>query len=298
MKKIAFFAMGLCVSLMLWSCKGQPTGGNTEGEDSAQAQVETPLNLPAPQVQKFVRVVADASTEVFRYADEESPWRVTWTWFEDPESDVFDIVDSWSNEDVPDDYECEEYPAWAGDVFAVLGEEGDFYKVTIRNEYSDMEFGYVKKDGTVDVEPEKLTVDALKELTQEYNWIHVRVITEGKYKGLVLLANMDELQGERFEVGVMMDGYMAFPEMSYDFIDYSSEVNELTFSEVPESGGCPTYFVYPKSMAHMSEYDYSEGFNPDKLTDEQIDRILKDMQKRKFEFVKYEYMIPLTVGGV
>ena len=112
MKKIAFLAMGLCVSLMLWNCKGQPTGGNSEGEDSAQAQVENPLNLPAPQVQKFVRVVADESTEVFRYADVESPWRVTWTWFEDPESDVCDIVDSWSNEDVPDGGRRLFLPCW------------------------------------------------------------------------------------------------------------------------------------------------------------------------------------------
>lgn len=295
MKKIAFFVMGMCASLMMWNCKGGTS--NEQGlQDGDSVTTENLLKVGESTIVKFVRVVNDNGTRVFSKADEGSPWRVTW--IEDLESDMADIQERWSNEKVPEDYLCNEDVACAGDVLAVLGEEGDFYKVTIRNEYSDMEFGFVKKDDCVDVEPEKLTVAALKELTQEYNWIHVRVITEGQYKGLVLLANLDELKGERFEVGVMMDGYMAFPEMSGDFIDYSSEVNELTFSEVPETGGCPTYFVYPKSMAHLSEYDYSEGFDPDKLTDEQIGRILKDMQKRKSEYVKYEYLIPMTEGGV
>ena len=258
MKKIAFLAMGLCVSLMLWNCKGQPTGGNSEGEDSAQAQVENPLNLPAPQVQKFVRVVADESTEVFRYADVESPWRVTWTWFEDPESDVCDIVDSWSNEDVPDDYECEEYPAYAGDVFAVLGEEGDFYKVSVRSDRNEAEFGYVKKEDVAEVEPEKVDEDLFPEMRDMYG-IHVRVIKEAKYKGLVLRVIEDDLEGNKFEVGVMTDDYLAFPEKGPLLTEESIDV--------------------------------------DLLSDERIDEIVRNLKKQKQEYVKYDFVIPMTEGG-
>ena len=140
MKKVMFFAMGLCVSLMLWSCKGQSTGGNSDSEDSLTA-LNNPLRVGLPAVEKFVRVTAEESTEVFMEADVESPWRVTWV--EDIESDMAEIVDKWSNEDVPDGYRCDEYPAYAGTVLAVLGEEGDFYKVSIHNWRCDMEYGFV-----------------------------------------------------------------------------------------------------------------------------------------------------------
>lgn len=294
MKKIAFLVMGICASLMMWNCKGG-TSGEQGQNDGDSAAMENPLKVGMPAVEKFVRVTADEGAEVFEYADAESPWRVTW--MEDIESDMADILEKWSNEDVPDGYLCDETPAYAGEVLAVMGEEGDFYKVSIKNRYCEMESGYVKKSEVEDVEPEKVTDEVLKELN-ETGWIHLRVVKEGKYKGLVLRATMDELEGESFEVGVMLDGVLAFPERNFEYIDYNPEAKELTFNESPDAGGYPTYFEYPKSMTHLGGYDSSLGFNPDKLTDEQIERIVQDMLKRKSEYVKYDYVIPMTEGGL
>ena len=303
MKKIALYVMAICVSLMMWNCKGGTNGeSNQDGGDSTA--VSNPLNVAKPTMVKFVRVVAEDGTNVYRDVDVESsyissPWRVTWV--EDIESDMADIVDKWSDEKVPDGYLCSNTPAYPGEVLAVLGEEsgeeGSFYKVSIHNERSDMEFGYIRKGDAADVEPETLTEDMLKELADEYDWVHTRVVKDGKYKGIVICSIMDELQGERFEVGVMMDGYMAFPEKNSVFIEYDPNIDRLTFIE-NKPNEFPIYFKYPKSMAHLSEYDYSNGFDPDKLTDEQIETIVQDMQKRTSEYVKYEFVIPMTEGGL
>lgn len=301
MKKFACFVMIMCASLLMWNCNGGKDGtkvGTAQTEDGS-ATVENPLKVGMPAVEKFVRILTDEGTKVFREADTKSPWRVTW--IENLESDMAVIVDRWSNDDVPEEYDfsIEDALACAGDVLAVLGEEGDFYKVSIYNERCNMEYGYVKKENTTEVTPEALTAEDVEKFANAYDWIHVRILKDGKYKGLVLRSVMDELRGESFEVGVMLDGCLAFPELNSDLIDYSSNVDELTFMEGKQEEDQPLlYFKYPKSMAFMTEYDYLQGFNPEKLTDEQIDKIVQDMLQRKSELVKYEFLIPMTEDGI
>ena len=86
MKKLALYSLGLCVSLMFMNCKGQASGGNSDGDATDDSvQVENILNVGEPTVEKFVRVVKENS-EIFRYSDPESPWLVTW--MEDLESEL------------------------------------------------------------------------------------------------------------------------------------------------------------------------------------------------------------------
>lgn len=296
MKKLALYALGLCVSLMFMNCKGQASGGNSDGGavgDSVQAG--NILNVGEPTVEKFVRVVKENS-EIFRYADPESPWLVTW--MEDLESDMAIIVDKWSNEDVPDGYSCDESFAYPGQVFAVLGEEGDFYKVSIYNDNCDIESGFVKKADVEDVEPETATADALEEIDSEIEGMDMKIFKEGKYKGLVLRVLQDELHGITLEVGVLMNGCLAFPELNRGEIFCDRNVKELTFMGKAKEGELQYYFKYPKSMACWPEQDFMEGFDFDKLTDEQIGKIVQDMKERKSEFVKYDYLIPGAEGGL
>ena len=293
MKNFSFIALGLFVSLMMWNCKGQATSGNgTDGADSVVA-TENPLKVGMPDMVKFVRVVADEGTPVHMEANENSPWRVLW--MEDMESDMADIVYMWSDVTVPEDYRSDAAPAYAGDVLAVVGEEGDFYKVSIRNKYNSHDYGYVKKADVEDVEAEPMNLD---DLLEEIEYIHIRVVKDGKYKGLVLRSIMDELEGDRFEVGVMLDNVLAFPEENSFMIACDPDVKELTFMADVPNNNSPNYFTFPKSMAFMNEEGYPEGFDPEKLTDEQIERIVKDAMKVESEFVMYEFVIPMTEGGV
>ena len=294
MKKFLIIAWGLFVSLMMWSCKGQTTGDKSaDGKDSVAA-TENPLKVGMPDMVKFVRVVADEGTPVLMEPKENSPWRVLW--MEDIESDMADFVYMWSDTDVPEGYNCDAAPAYAGDVLAVLGEEGDFYRVSTRNKYNYHDYGYVKKADVEDVEAEPMNIDDLLEEAMEF--IHIRVVKEGKYKGLVLRSVRDELEGDRYEVGVMLDNVLAFPENNSFFIDYDPNVKELTFMADVPNNDSPNYFTYPKSMAYIGEEGDMEGFDPNKLTDEQIERIVKDVTEEKSEYVMYEFVIPMTEGGV
>ena len=296
MKKLALYALGFCESLMFMNCKGQASGGTPEGEVVGDSvQTGNVLNVVEPTVQKFVRVVNENS-EIFRYADVESPWLVTW--MEDLESDMAIIVDKWSNENVPDGYSCDESFAYPGQVFAVLGEEGDFYQVSIYNNNCDIEYGFVKKADVEDVEPETATAEALEEFDSDIEGMDMKIFKEGKYKGLVLRVLQDELHGTSLEVGVLMDGYLAFPELNHGEIDCDPDVKELTFMEKAKEGELQYYFKYPKSMARWPEENFLEGFDFDTLTDEQIGKIVQDMKDRKSEFVKYDYLIPGAEGGL
>ena len=242
MKKLALYALGLCVSLMFMNCKGQASGGNSDGDATDDSvQVGNILNVGEPTVEKFVRVVKENS-EIFRYADPESPWLVTW--MEDLESDMAIIVDKWSNEDVPDGYSCDESFAYPGQVFAVLGEEGDFYKVSIYNDNCDIESGFVKKADVEDVEPETATADALEEIDSEIEGMDMKIFKEGKYKGLVLRVLQDELHGITLEVGVLMNGCLAFPELNRGEIFCDRNVKELTFMGKAKEGELQYYFKY------------------------------------------------------
>lgn len=296
MKKAVLYALGFCVSIMFMNCKGKMSDGNSEGVVAGDSvQTGNILNVGEPSVQKFVRVVSENS-EIFRYADAESPWLVTW--MEDLESDMAIIVDKWSNENVPDGYSCDESFAYAGQVFAVLGEEGDFYKVSIYNEHCDMEYGFVKKADVEDVKPTIATADVLEEFDSDIEGLDMKIFKDGKFKGLVLRVLLDELDGTNFEVGVLKDGYLAFLEQNHGEIVCDPNVKELTFMGKAKEGELQFYFKYPKSMARWPEQDFMEGFDFDTLTDEQIERIVQDMQKRKSEYVKYDYLIPGAEGGL
>ena len=149
-----------------------------------------------------------------------------------------------------------------------------------------------------DVEPETATADALEEIDSEIEGMDMKIFKEGKYKGLVLRVLQDELHGITLEVGVLMNGCLAFPELNRGEIFCDRNVKELTFMGKAKEGELQYYFKYPKSMACWPEQDFMEGFDFDKLTDEQIGKIVQDMKERKSEFVKYDYLIPGAEGGL
>ena len=297
MKNLAFYALGLCASLMFLNCKGQHAGSGTTDEGTGDsAQVENVLKVGLPPVEKFVIVANEEGAEVFRYADVESPWRVTWT--EDIESDMGEIVVKWSNEDVPDNYYCEETTAWTGEVLAVLGEEGDFWKVSILQENCEYEYGYVKKSDVEDAEPSSITEDILKELENMEWGDHYRILKDGKYKGIVLNSVVDELEGESLEVGVMLNGVMAFPTLNKFFLECHMEATEPTITEPDQEALFTGFIYYPQSMSNNPEDVLSAGLNLNKLTDEQIEKIVQMVLQKKSEYVKYEYLFPASIGDI
>ena len=297
MKKVAFYVLGLCASLILCNCKGQNAGGNSGDRAVGDSvQVENPLNVGMPQVEKFVIVTNEENTEVFKYADEESPWRNRW--WEECECDNPDVAVKWSNENVPDNYTCEKYDAMFGTALAVLGEEGDFYKVGIMQEDSEYEYGFVKKSDVEDAKPAPITEGMLAEM-EEMEWGgHYRILKDGKYKGLVLYSQVDELEGESLEVGVMMNGMMAFPTLNTFILECNPNAQEATITEPDQEAFFTGFIYYPKSMSNNPDDEWMSWLDLNALTDEQIEKIVQMVQQKKSEYVKYEYVFPASVGDI
>lgn len=290
MKKLAIILLGCCVSLMLWNCKGKSSDGSSDVDNALAERMGL---KEVPKVEKFVVVTAD-QTPVLREPAKGSAILVNC--MEDMESDMADSRVQWSDEKVPRGYSNNDWDRYAGTVLAVLGEEGDYYKVSVRDrEWCDIESGYVLKSDTEEMMPEAVTAEWI-ETSAEQAWMPTVVKKEGKYKGLVIRVEVNELWGEEtLWVGVLKDGAIYYPEGFYGFIS-GGGTEGLEFHPDGFADGLDIMFIYPKSVSKVNEYGDVISLDPAKLTDEQIEQILEELGKRPTEYVGCEYSFPMTEG--
>ena len=292
MKQMTLLAMGLCASLMLWNCKGKAPEG------TEQEETDNVLNVTVPQVEKFVVITAE-ETPVFKAADESSPHLVNC--MEDIESDMAAFQVQWSDEKVPKGYSSSPASGYASNVYAVLGEEDNFYKVSILdkdpNWGCDIEVGYIRKADTEEMKPEPVTVELI-ETPSEWDWFPTVIKKDGKYKDLVMSIEVNELWGEEtLQIGVLTDGVIVTPEENVVLLaGCNDQAKELDFEVDDDPRGA--LFSYPKSMAKLTEEGETMCLDPAKLTDEQIGQILEKMAQRKSDdkCVKCDYFFPMTDG--
>ncbi|MBP3213549.1 MAG: hypothetical protein J6M19_01725 [Bacteroidaceae bacterium] len=285
MKKLSFLLLGMFIPLLCANCKGTSTS-NVEETDNL-------LHVNAPTVQKFVAVSVD-DAPIYKEPDTSSPTRV-W-WIEDIESDMADRLYEWSDVPVKSGYVSYPENAYAGMAFAVLGEEGDFYKVGLLGLYSDQEYGYILKSSASEVSTEPLTAEWFKQWFEEAEGemgLNVtRVVEEGKYKGLVLTSGGDELDGPNLQVGVMMDGYVGYPCNYTLSCELNLEEKELKIDDTTEF----VRLIFPESMGCMDADGFLMKLDPNKLSEEQIGMIVDYVKKQAPDLVRYDYKFPMLEG--
>ena len=287
MRKLFFMLAGILMPL-LFGCT------NAKASAVQEEEASNLFDISKPAFEKFVVVNSEESVPIYQKADKNSP--VLCRWMEDIESDMADVQYQWSDKAVPAGYISETDGAWPGAAYAVLGEEGDFYIVNILNEYSDIEAGYLLKEYVSDVSAEPITTEKIEEIP----WQQSVVIRDGKYKNLVLTDNHDELWGESMEVGVMLDGCVAYPFSGKIYCDLNTELDKpRLFTE--ENTLC---YQYPQDKSHECSED---GFEEDytyvavdlkKLSDEEKADIFETVLKRPFEKVRFEYSLPMGLTMV
>lgn len=264
MKKWSFFLLGCCASLLMWNCKGKDAAATTSENEEAP----TVLNVKVPKVDKFV-ITTQEEAPLLKTPDPSSPHLVNC--IEDEESDMVDFRVQWSNDNVPKGYVAHPINAYAGRVFAVLGEEGNYYRVSVKERNENIEAAYLLKSATEDIEPEPLTAELIEQMASETG-LTTLVKTEGKYKGLVMQTEVDELWGEEtLWVGVLTNGMVAYPESHVNLIEYSETCTAIDYSKNQERG---ILFTYPKSTAKVTEEGYVMNLDPAKLSDDQIAQLL------------------------
>lgn len=272
MKKVSYFLSGMLIPLLFANCTGK----------SSQEEAENLLHVKLPQMEKFVVITAEEAP-IYKEADTNSPTLLMCV--EDCECDMPEVSVQWSDQQVPQGFSNDSRALFAGQPAAVVGEEGDFYRITTLDDYSDVETGYILKSATEDIKPEPVTA----ELAETEEWAPTLVVKEGKYKNLVLRTIPDELNGERMEVGVLVDGVLAFP-CNYVFdIWMDNNVEGMKIDEMFS-------FRYSEDMVCKNSDGYMIGFDPKKLSEEQIGQIFEYVTKTEVEQVKYEYNFPMLEG--
>ena len=288
---------GLLISTLTASCKNKKTGGSAE----SAVKTESVIKVSSPPFKQFVVVTTDKAS-LYKKTDTNSATLVLWI-KSDCASDYCDNIFLWSDQpakpgfEQPSTYNL----AFKGRVFPLLGEEGDFYKVYILNEWCDIESAYIPKACAEYIEYVPIKADRLE---AEDNHLKFRVMKDGKYKDIVLIDEYNELGGETFELGVLNDGIVAIPIVYniFCFLDIEQK-EDITIEKTKgfhfTTDGTVDHTIdhfllkYTKSLAMAAAEDY-ESYRLDltKLSGEQIAKIIDTMTTKKPEYVNYMYHFP------
>ena len=274
---------GVLISTMTASCMNKKTGGKTE----SAVKTESVIKVSSPPFKQFVVVTTDEAS-LYKKADTISATLVLWI-ETDCASDYCDKIFLWSDQpakpgfEQPSTYNL----AFKGRVFPLLGEEGDFYKVYILNEWCDIESAYIPKDCVGNIEYVPFKADMLE---AEDGHLKFRVMKDGKYKDIVLVDEYNELGAETFELGVLNDGIVVIPTI-YRIDSYM--INEQKEDIIFFNSDGDISLRYNKSLAMTAEEEY-ESYRLDltKLNNEQIAKIIDKMTTKKPEYVNYMYHFP------
>ena len=274
---------GLLVSMLTTNCKNKNSGGRAE----SAVNTGSVINVSSPPFEKFV-VVTNEGTGLYKNADTNSPTLVGWVETYCTSDHCYSFY-QWSFQPARHGFEQPSMSTITneGKVFPVLGEEGDFYKVYILNEWCDIESAYITKASVGEIKSAPIKADMLEE---EDKHLMFRVIKDGKYKDIVLIDEYDELGGETFKVGVLNDGIVAIPAV-YCIDSYM--INEQKEDIIFYHSDGDVSLRYNKSLAMTAIEDY-EYYRLDlkKISSEQMAKIINTMTKKKPEYVYYMYHFP------
>lgn len=282
---------GMLIPLLTANCSDKKPAEKAETTETAEATAatESVVNVAIPPFQKFVVVTVEEG-DLLQKPDNNSPNLMRWI-ESDCESDFCQNIYQWSDQPGKPGFEVStDIMVCAGKIFPVLGEEGDFYKVSTLTEWCDIEFAYLAKASVGDIECQPIKADMLE---SEDMFPNSRVIKDGKYKDVVFIDEYNELEGETLHVGVLKDGIVAMPLVYNVFSQISSELagskEGLKIKE--EDGHFMLDFSKDLGMV-MEDYYNTYQLNLKKLNAEQIAKIIDTVTKKKPEYVNFMYHFP------
>lgn len=283
--KLFVMLCGMLILILTANCNAKKDAEKSETTEET-AKTESVIQLALPPFQKFV-VVTSPEEGIYKNADTNSPTLMRWD-EADCESDFCEVAYQWSDQPDMKGFELStDIIASEGRVFPVLGEEGDFYKICILNEWCDIESAYIPKASVGNIECAPIKADQLE---AEEDYLKCRVIKEGKYKDIVLIDEYNDLEGECLKVGVLNDGVVANPvDYNIDSFYLNDQVEDIVIND--EEGGISLSFNKNVALA-TEEGDESYVLDLKKLSDEQIAKIVDTVIKRKPKYVDYMYHIP------
>lgn len=237
------------------------------------------IKVTKPPFKKFVRV--KQNTEIYQQPRSNSSVMVAWV--EECEGEDCDILYRWSDEPGKPEYQRETMQAYEDRLFPVLGETDGYYLVSTLTPGCDIESGYVSKACVSDIDYVRLKPDSVESRLPGWFWLYVK---DGKYKGLLLMYEEDELWGERLSVGVILDSCVAIP------CAYSMECNkDFEIQEAAEGIQINKIdgYITLSYAKRMTENEEGQHLDVKKLSTAQISIIVDAVMKEKSDLVQYIY---------
>ena len=294
MKNRLFLLLGLMIPILTANCTNKKAVEKVETTE-ATANTESVIKVSKPEFKKFVVVTdgdEDGVVALLKDADPNSPSLQQW-YESDCESDYCEEKYLWSDQPRPQGFDLNtDAIASVGKIFPVLGEKGDYYKVSVLNKWCEIESAYIHKATVGDIEMKPFNADMLEKNGDEMN-LKCRVLKDGKYKGIFIGDQYDELNGETLQVGVLLDGALVVPVTYNIDCQMIPESEENTDNlEIREEEG-NIFIRYNKSLSGIAEEEINAlQLDPKKLDDKQIARIIETVTKKKPELVEYTYHFP------
>ena len=189
----------IVLALLIWGAF--TVFGSNKGNDL--------LPVQKPAWEKFVVVLND-EVAVFKEAKTISPQLQIMQ--ENLDSDAAAQYFKWSDDSDKRGYSSSNYLLSRNKILPVVGEEGEWYKVTVSAEYVGTVDCYIQKTYCREVKPEPITPEVLNGM-KSYNWYTAfyGLQTDGKLKNICFVSVMGEMEGEWLDVAVLYDGVLINP---------------------------------------------------------------------------------------
>lgn len=210
-----------------------------------------PLGVQRPKWEKFVKVTEN-NVMLYKGADSDSPYLQLAK--ENTESCMLNEKMLWNGDKVPRGFSVENYRVIVNDVFPVVDENADFYKVYIG--VGEIQEAYLQKAYCEEVKPEPITEEIIQQVKSKEVDTDYRFLNKGKFRNLYLEEYFDFMgDGETVKVGVLNDGCIVLPTsccfypVNADAIDTGKKLSENS------AGGKIWKFVAPETYWKKGTFD-------------------------------------------
>ncbi len=272
-KKILTLMAVVLLCTMLTACGGEKALNN-------------PLNVEAPVWQQFAHPKGEGVI-VYKNADTKSP-RLQFA-AEPCEGDACDFKLLWSDEKAPRGWYAESWIVNDNDVYPILGEEGDFYKLYVFNEVVGTK-AYAKKTDFDVVKPIALT----QEIIDSIGKTEIRcdnIIKEGELQNLCFSSFEGDYDEPPFvTMGQLCGNCIIYPRINTAYLNVVTDKAPITFTKTEDNEG------YTLNVSEDQLYQPNSTsaliFDTKKLSEELIKQMYNDLKQDGAEIKEVLYYIP------
>lgn len=287
-KKIIGIGAGavVVIGLLIWLVTSLFSGSSvTSKSDNTPSNL---LNVEAPAWKEFVHPKTDG-VKLYKSADSNSP-RLQIA-MEPCDGDACDTELIWSGEKKPRGWTANDWDTYVGDVFPVLADEGDYYKVYVSHEWLGAAEAFIKKSECEVVKPVKITQEILDAIGKE-GYRRDYVIQEGALKNLCFSSYYGDYDELMFCMGQLCDNCIVLVNTKAVWLSPSDEDGPIEFSRSDNDPNEAYQLAFGKNNCWTSGENSSGLFDAQKLSEEQAESIYNAIRMDSTNVMQVLYYIP------